>query len=522
MADGRVYGLLGLAGVDVALPLSALREVVPHPSVLAALPVTAPGLVGAMELRDLVVPVVDLRFVLGAATGASVGARPDGAMDQVVVVVADGDQLLGLVADEVRGVLRVPDEQLLALRAGGGSLLVSHTFRHLDGSGIVSVLDAAALVGLPGVPTVQELPRAAAATGVGARGARRTLTLLRCGPQVVALDVRHVHTTLPGGTVVPSVLDGDLCLGVAPCTGREVPVVDPLVMLGLGALAPEHRDGAGLVLDLGDGYVVLALTALLDIVQVDADQVLALPPFSVPRPELLTGMVDLPGVGQCLVLDGDAWRNAPQLLALAALNTAVGGSGSTSRASAVPAPSAAVDAVTPATPREGRPYLTYAAGAEVATPLEQVSEILPLPTTHTPTSAGAGGPDGVVGLLAHRGSALPLVHLPTVLGVTGAAPSAASCVLLVEVDGAHVGFAVDALHDIEPLRWEDPEADRENRPPGVAGALHASPLVQVGDDPRLLRDLDLRSLARAVRDARGAGTGAGSAELLPLGEAQLA
>ena len=45
-ADDAVYGLLSLGGIDVALPLSALREVVSRPEQLTALPVTAAGLVG--------------------------------------------------------------------------------------------------------------------------------------------------------------------------------------------------------------------------------------------------------------------------------------------------------------------------------------------------------------------------------------------------------------------------------------------------------------------------------------------
>ena len=64
-AEDVVYGLLRMADMDVALPLSALREVVPCPPELAGLPAAAPGLLGAVELRRLVLPVVDLTAVLG-------------------------------------------------------------------------------------------------------------------------------------------------------------------------------------------------------------------------------------------------------------------------------------------------------------------------------------------------------------------------------------------------------------------------------------------------------------------------
>ena len=119
--DDDVYGLLRMAGMDVALPLSALREVVPCPVMLAGLPAAAVGLLGAMELRRLVLPVLDLRPVLGLPSERQ--------RDQVVVVVASGGQVLGLLADEVRGISQVPGSALVAARAEGGGLLFSHTLR---------------------------------------------------------------------------------------------------------------------------------------------------------------------------------------------------------------------------------------------------------------------------------------------------------------------------------------------------------------------------------------------------------
>ena len=177
-----VYGLLRLAGMDVALPLSALREVVPCPLELAGIPASAPGLIGAIELRRLVLPVVDLRPVIG---------RPDDRRpDQVLVVLAHGGQVLGLLADEVRGVTRLPASALVAARARGERLLFSHTFRHPETGSVVSVLDVAALLRLPGVPTVHDAvpaSRSLDAGGARRRGERRTLTLLRCGEHVLGI-----------------------------------------------------------------------------------------------------------------------------------------------------------------------------------------------------------------------------------------------------------------------------------------------------------------------------------------------
>jgi len=214
-APDVVYGLLRLAGMDVALPLSALREVVPCPLELAGIPASAPGLLGAIELRRLVLPVVDLRPVIG---------RPDDRRpDQVVVVLAHGGQVLGLLADEVRGVTRLPASALVPARAHGERLLFSHTFRHPDTGRAHTVLDAEAVFSRPGVPTVDDVTRESTAVATRGRGGGgvRMLTVVRCGAYRFAIDAAHVHTTLPTPDLRRSVLSGPACPVSSPTpTGR--------------------------------------------------------------------------------------------------------------------------------------------------------------------------------------------------------------------------------------------------------------------------------------------------------------
>jgi purine-binding chemotaxis protein CheW len=475
-----VYGLLRMADMDVALPLSALREVVPCPPELAGLPSDAPGLLGAVELRRLVLPVLDLATVLGRPAPRRPG--------QVVVVAASGGQVLGLLADEVRGICQVPADAMVATRSAGGSLLFSATFRHPETGRAHSVLDAAAILALPSVPTVTDVTRDVAAVGGAASDAtRRTLTVLRCGPYRFAVDAAHVHTTLPTPDLRPSVLSSRTCRGVVDFSDREVPVVDPLVLLGLGELAP-HETGAGLVLDLGPGYVVLALSELLDLVHVADGDVLPTPPFAVPRPDLLAGMVTVEDLGDCLVLDGAALLTDPDLTGFASVNTAL--DSAPGRQGDVASVAAAVAGGAPS-------YLIFSIGVDVATPLDQVSEILPHPQTLTATAV-----DGVIGLITHRRAAVPVLCLATLLGRPERPVGAATCLLLVDVDGSPVAFAVDTLRTIAPRTWTDDEQTLRGPADDRGATLRSAPLVRVGEGDRLLPDLDLRAVARRLQHQR--------------------
>lgn len=424
------------------------------------------------------------------AAKARVPAEPTAG--EVVVIIAQDDRVLGLLADGARGITRVPPADLRAVQADGGPLLFSHTFRHPEAGDVVSVLHVSEVLRLPGVPTVHD--PAAARGGVlqvdeRRAGTRRTLTVLRCGEHALGIAVEHVHTTLAGAFPKPSVFDSALTQGVTEYTDLHVAVVDPLELLGLGQL-PGDRTGAGLVLKFEAGYVVLALTALVDITEVAAEEVLSLPAFSVRRPELLAGIADVEGTGQCLILDGDALLGDPDLQALASMNEAV-------ESSADGAVAAAAGDEREAVSVAGRVYLTYSVGRDVATPLEQISEIIALPSARTLTEVG----DAVLGVVVHRRAAAPVICLSTVLGLPRGPVTSATCLLLVPVDGDLVGFAVQALRAIDPLKWEkkqEPDADARGVV-DVSQALRTAQLVSVGENPRLLPDLDLRAIARAVR-----------------------
>lgn len=467
-------GLLRAAGMDVALPLEALREVVPHPETLVALPARATGLLGAMPLRGTVLPVVDL--------GAVVHLEPsDADTARVVVVVAHEERLVGVVVEEVRGVASLDRDALQAVAADGAHLLFSHLAQVGEDATCVSVLDPGALTGLPGVPTVAERRPAASDTGP-AEERRPSLTVVRCGTQLLALTITEVRTTVPLERVTPSVLTGGHCLGTTVHGGRELPVLDPMSLLGLDPLSPELV-AAGVVVPAGAGEVVLAVTRL-ELLQHSPGPTMPVPPHATRRSDLLDGVQQL-GDETCLVLDGEGLRADPDVQAYAALAVAVD--------EAADAGASGDSAGT------GPTLLTYAVGgAVVATPLAQVVEILPSPTELTSTHV----PD-VSGLVVHRGHTVTVVDLGAALGrdASRAAPAAdagAGCLLLVEVGGRHVGFTVDRLHDIRPCTWTDPEPRAHTDAAQTDRLLETAPLVRVAGVDRLLPELDLHRVVRAV------------------------
>lgn len=552
--SASTVGILRVGPAQVAVPLGILREVLPCPLELQTLPATSVGLLGATNVRGAVLPVLDLRPLLRWPEARTA--------DQIVAVVSLDEQVLGLLCDEVLGVCRLADTGLQPLDSPGDGLLVSHSFEWPEGGGIVSVLDVARLFALPGLPAARSTARGASAggareaggaggaggadaAGVAAGGGREAgrsagvveQVLMRCGPIRWALAVHDVHALLPSVRLGGSPLTGGACVGVTPYARRSIPAIDPLRLFGLDvAGSPATGAGGGLILrypgEAGDGFVALLLDEVIEILPVGAGQILALPAAITSAASWFRGLASLADTEDFLVLDPGRLAGDPVLAGLAGLNVH-DGAGEAAAAAALPAPreGAARPArgagASPAPGGEARSgpageirsgpvgegravpgvaaghrYLTYVAGSEVATPLLQVSEIIPFPERSTPIRSAE---PAMLGVFTHRGAVVPLLCLPTVLGsapATDPAGDPSSRVLIVTVDGGSVGFVVPQLRAIETSSWEEEAGDLGDDLPvtTTAQAAAASRVVRVAAEgrDRNLRTLDLAAIATVL------------------------
>ncbi|MDO9336508.1 MAG: chemotaxis protein CheW [Caulobacter sp.] len=127
-----------LAGQAYALPLEEVSEALTLPDRLASIAQAEDAVLGVMELRGRLLPVVSLCRLLGLATGDTPPTR--------VVVTRIGDAIVGLAVDRLNAILRVPPRAIDAapavLNRGAGEAQVQSICRLPDGRGLVAILSA--------------------------------------------------------------------------------------------------------------------------------------------------------------------------------------------------------------------------------------------------------------------------------------------------------------------------------------------------------------------------------------------
>jgi purine-binding chemotaxis protein CheW len=108
-AETRTLVTFEADGEEYAIPVSAVREIVRRQAGVARMPHADGHNLGVMTLRGRLLPLVDLRSLLGL--GASAASRRDDAAGRIIVLSFGGLEV-GLVVDRAREILRVPNDRI--------------------------------------------------------------------------------------------------------------------------------------------------------------------------------------------------------------------------------------------------------------------------------------------------------------------------------------------------------------------------------------------------------------------------
>lgn len=347
-ADDDTLELVSFAvdGQEYALPIDRVQEIVQAPERVTTVPNSGDRLLGVMDLRGRLLPVVGLRQVFGLAPA------PLEPQNRIVVVhVPSGPgqaatSVVGVVMDTVREVLRVPNALVAELpefmSRGNRAREVASVCRLEDGSRLVSVLSVERMFGA-------ESFRAAVEDAVGSvLGADTTddatdpadgfdveegltvaverdgdaeddelLVAFRLGEEEFAVDVDTVQEIIrvPETLIrVPKSLD--FVEGLVNLRGAVLPVVDLRTRLGLARCARDERQRI-IVLIVGGVRTGFIVDSVTEVLRVSGANLQPAPELSPEQARMIAQVAHLQGSGRMLMmLQPDHLLAAHQLASL--------------------------------------------------------------------------------------------------------------------------------------------------------------------------------------------------------------
>lgn len=421
-----LYGAVIVGGLTLAVPIRAICEVVPRPRALLPFPSPRDDILGAIDLRGRLIPVLDPVPLLHVT---------DAGACAVVLILRDEDRVLGIAIDGIAGVVSLRAADLTLLRAnpgasgqGSAATLMRAGFVRDATRGMV--LDPHALAGLDGMPLSVERSTAGIDTG-GATGGVPTL-LFTVGSVRLGLAARAIEASVPEQAMMPSPVDDDFWCGTLTHNGCRVPVVDTLRLLQLGACEPRTRTAAVIVRLPDRRLVGLQIDAVNDMRRIVDPDIKPLQQFAVGNARLFAGLygTDDPS----LVLASDAVQADDRLAVVSRLYDPAEMAGQAERDHQ----------------QTLRAFLIVRLGRRrLAIPLDQIEEIIPT------RASGIGLSDpgqAIVDFAIHRGRGVPLVDLQSALGLSAERPGdppGGAFTVLASVEGNQAGFIVDELCAVE-------------------------------------------------------------------------
>lgn len=464
--DVQLFGSFHLGEFELALPVSALQEVVSFPTAITRIPLAPPHLLGLFNLRGMLIPIAHLGRFLGL---------PDGTSDRHetrIAVVAAGDARLGVLFERTGEMLRLPASKVVPFRHGNESLGLIQSAFHLEhGDRILQVLSAEALARLPGLPQVLNPDLAAQARQRrAAQGRRHQAVSFHAGGRHMALAMEAIHEIIRVPELDHSVLTDTHCRGRMHLRGQPVAIVDFASFLGVPAGEVANRVEPGtedlrrvLVLRQQDSYLGLMVDDVDSIVGYLDCQVLPMPAID-GQSGMFAGCIDRREQGNdddLILIDAPALHADPTMAHLAKGHRDLYLVEDDLQAVARAARKRASDT-----------WVTFRLDRLMGLRIEQLCEVIDYDDAliHPP-----GAPHYVCGVLNLRQKLITVIDLRLLYGMGTAEDPASRKILVVDYEGSKYGLVADTVQNIVSIE----RATRMRIPALVAQQLH----------PELQRDL---------------------------------
>lgn len=300
-------------GQEYALPIDRVREIVQVPEQFTSVPNAASRVLGVMDLRGRLLPVISLRRIFGLEVP---GILPTQRIAVVTTEREGREQVFGVRVDQVREVLRVSTalvDPLPAVIAGGRGREVESVCRLDGGERLVSVLAADSLVGAGDVPedlTDQLVDRTGASSSDeessdvqdDGRGDDEILVVFRLQGEeycVAVDDVQEIIRVPEQLVKVPRALD--FVEGLVNLRGAVLPAVDLRTRLGLERSERDERQRIVVLIVQGvrTGFVV---DSVAEVLRVSSSDLESAPELSEEQARLVTRVANLPAQERMLLV----------------------------------------------------------------------------------------------------------------------------------------------------------------------------------------------------------------------------
>lgn len=432
-----------LDGVEFGLDIDRVQEIT-HRSDVTPVPGSPSFILGVINLRGLIIPVIDSRVRFHMAPQEPTAKTR-------IIVLRLGSGPTGLQVDSVAEVVRLEDNavretpplvagiraEYLAGMVTVGTRLI--TLIHLD-----KLLDSSELSRRAELEDLSLGSGFAGDEGVEEEAVEdgRPFVTFRLGAESFGIALHQVEeiVELPQVTKVPDA--PDYVLGVICLRDQVMPLIDLSEILSIEQGSAERKREMVVLLSFGSARIGVVVDEIEEIIRILDDQILPPPQtLSEAEREHLEGILVHPGrmvslINVLKIITGDDQEK------IAAMGQGLGLTDARTQET-VPSLELVVFRLGPE---------NYGLRLHEVREIVMVGQITPVPRA----------PQFVDGVLNLRGEVMPVVDLRTRFGLPRVEATSISRILITSIGGVFTGLVVDAVDEVRPV-----ELSRFGPPPAV-------------------------------------------------------
>ncbi|CBW25963.1 putative chemotaxis protein [Halobacteriovorax marinus SJ] len=306
-----IYGSFKVGSMEVALDVKLVQEVVNYPETVTKMPLPTPYLEGIFNLRGAIIPIVNLRELLGLGEIEITGT------EKVAIVECQGAKI-GLVFDSTSEILRISKEDIVPhSKENAQDAFMSGCIKLHEDSRMLHVLNIDSLVKISNISDL--LTKQKISTGVLThkdfqRNMKKCISF-SVGSLQMSFEITGINEVIKVTELKESHVQCDLCLGVVELRGLVIPIIDINFYLeGTGYRLSDVVDQKIIILRNQEICIGLLVDSVESILSFSENDLMPIPIFREKYKELFAGCISKEGEGDIVLLDHRVILDNPEII----------------------------------------------------------------------------------------------------------------------------------------------------------------------------------------------------------------
>lgn len=298
--DKAIFGSFFLTDTEFAISACYLQEVVNAPTSYISVPLAQPYLKGLFNLRGSIVPVIDLKELLGLKLNSTDHSHK-------IAIVEFNGTCVGLLFDKTGEVFKNNDDERCDFDQNNSTSVVSGVFKKNGGERIIQILDINQLFQLQNIPKDTSNNRLGRESLIKKRGSRKKSISFVVGSTRCALPISDIQEIIKADKVTDTALIRSNFIGTINLRGSTVPVIDFPALLNYREVdrskTATHGDRRIIIMRIEKDLFGLLVDSVDSIVSYFPDELVSYAVKEQKRTDMFSGFITGQGEADIILMD---------------------------------------------------------------------------------------------------------------------------------------------------------------------------------------------------------------------------